>query len=63
MRKTSVRELYIHTSELVREAAEGGIISDQRSITDAGREESADLQSYAKGMGSHASSPREYKDD
>ncbi len=26
MRKTSIRELHIHTSELVREAAEGGII-------------------------------------
>jgi len=25
MRKTSVRELHIHTSELVREAADGGI--------------------------------------
>jgi len=30
MRKTSVRELHIHTSELVREAAEGGIIVIQR---------------------------------
>jgi prevent-host-death family protein len=26
MRKTSVRELHIHTSALVREAAEGGVI-------------------------------------
>ncbi len=30
MRKTSVRELHIHTSELVREAAEGGIIIIER---------------------------------
>ena len=30
MRKTSVRELHIHTSELVREAAAGGIIVIQR---------------------------------
>ena len=30
MRKTSVRELHIHTSELVREAAEGGIILIER---------------------------------
>jgi prevent-host-death family protein len=30
MRKTSVRELHIHTSELVREAAEGGIIVIER---------------------------------
>lgn len=26
MRKTSVRELHIHTSELVREASDGGVI-------------------------------------
>ena len=26
MRRTSIRELHIHTSELVREAAEGGVI-------------------------------------
>jgi prevent-host-death family protein len=30
MRKTSIRELHIHTSELVREAAEGGIIVIER---------------------------------
>jgi prevent-host-death family protein len=30
MRKTSVRELHIRTSELVREAAEGGIIIIER---------------------------------
>jgi antitoxin (DNA-binding transcriptional repressor) of toxin-antitoxin stability system len=30
MRKTSVRELHIHTSELVREAAEVGIIVIER---------------------------------
>ena len=30
MRKTSVRELHIHTSELVREAAEGGVIIIER---------------------------------
>ena len=30
MRKTSVRELHIHTSELVREVAEGGIIVIER---------------------------------
>jgi prevent-host-death family protein len=30
MRKTSVRELHIHTSELVREAAEGGTIVIER---------------------------------
>lgn len=30
MRKTSIRELHIHTSELVREAAEGGVIVIER---------------------------------
>jgi antitoxin (DNA-binding transcriptional repressor) of toxin-antitoxin stability system len=30
MRKTSVRELHIHTSELVSEAAEGGVIVIER---------------------------------
>jgi len=30
VRKTSVRELHIHTSELVREASEGGIIVIER---------------------------------
>jgi prevent-host-death family protein len=30
MRKTSVRELHIHTSELVREAEEGGVILIER---------------------------------
>jgi len=30
MRKTSVRELHIHTSELVREASGGGIIVIER---------------------------------
>jgi prevent-host-death family protein len=30
MRKTSVRELHIHTSELVREAAEGSTIIIER---------------------------------
>ena len=30
MRKASVRELHIHTSELVREAAEGGVIVIER---------------------------------
>ena len=30
MRKTSVRELHIHTSALVREASEGGIIVIER---------------------------------
>jgi prevent-host-death family protein len=30
MRKTSVRELHIHTSEFVREAAEGGVILIER---------------------------------
>ena len=30
MRKTSVRELHIHTSELVREAADGGVIVIER---------------------------------
>ena len=30
MRATSVRELHIHTSKLVREAAEGGIIVIER---------------------------------
>jgi prevent-host-death family protein len=30
MRKTSVRELHIHTSNLVREAADGGIIVIER---------------------------------
>jgi prevent-host-death family protein len=30
MRKTSIRELHIHTSELVREASEGGIIVIER---------------------------------
>jgi prevent-host-death family protein len=30
MRKTSIRELHIHTSELVREAAGGGVILIER---------------------------------
>ncbi len=30
MRKTSIRELHIHTSELVREAAEGVVIVIER---------------------------------
>ena len=30
MRKTSVRELHIHTSELVREAAQGAVIVIER---------------------------------
>lgn len=30
MRKTSVRELHIHPSELVREAEQGGIIVIER---------------------------------
>ena len=30
MRKTSVRELHIHTSALVREASEGGVIVIER---------------------------------
>ena len=30
MRKTSIRELHIHTSELVREASEGGTIVIER---------------------------------
>jgi antitoxin (DNA-binding transcriptional repressor) of toxin-antitoxin stability system len=30
MRRTSVRELHIHTSALVREAAEGGVIVIER---------------------------------
>lgn len=30
MRKTSVRELHIHTSALVREAADGGVIVIER---------------------------------
>jgi prevent-host-death family protein len=30
MRKTSIRELHIHTSQLVREAAEGGVIVIER---------------------------------
>jgi antitoxin (DNA-binding transcriptional repressor) of toxin-antitoxin stability system len=30
MRKTSVRELHIHTSALVKEAAEGGVIVIER---------------------------------
>jgi prevent-host-death family protein len=30
MRKTSVRELHIHTSQLVREAAEGDVIVIER---------------------------------
>jgi prevent-host-death family protein len=30
MRKASVREFHIHTSELVREAAEGGVIVIER---------------------------------
>jgi prevent-host-death family protein len=30
MRKTSVRELHIHTSELVREAESGGVIVIER---------------------------------
>jgi len=30
MRKTSVRELHIHTSQLVREAAEGAVIVIER---------------------------------
>ena len=30
MRKTSVRELHIHTSELVREASEGSVIVIER---------------------------------
>ena len=30
MRKTSIRELHIHTSELVREAAEGAVIVIER---------------------------------
>jgi prevent-host-death family protein len=30
MRKTSVRELHIHTSELVREASDGGTILIER---------------------------------
>ena len=30
MRKTSVRELHIHTSELVREAADGRVIVIER---------------------------------
>jgi prevent-host-death family protein len=30
MRKTSVRELHIHTSELVREAADGSVIVIER---------------------------------
>ncbi len=30
MRKTSIRELHIHTSELVREAEDGGVIVIER---------------------------------
>jgi prevent-host-death family protein len=30
MRRTSVRELHIHTSELIREVAEGGVIVIER---------------------------------
>ena len=30
MRKTSIRELHIHTSEFVREAEEGGVIVIER---------------------------------
>jgi prevent-host-death family protein len=30
MRKTSIRELHIHTSKLVREAADGGVIVIER---------------------------------
>lgn len=30
MRRSSVRELHIHTSELVREAAEGGVVVIER---------------------------------
>jgi prevent-host-death family protein len=30
MRKTSVRELHIHTSELIREAEQGGVIVIER---------------------------------
>jgi len=30
MRKTSIRELHIHTSELVREAEKGGVIVIER---------------------------------
>jgi prevent-host-death family protein len=46
MRRTSVRELHIHTSELVREAAEAGVIvierrgepvAELRPITDKSR--------------------------
>ena len=33
MRKASVREFHIHTSELVREAAEGGVDPSDRGAT------------------------------
>ncbi len=66
MRKTSVRELHIHTSALVREAAEGGIIVIERrgepvaelrpitapSLMPDGKR--ADFCFHERDMGSHA---------
>ena len=64
MRKTSVRELHIHTSELVREAAEGGVIVIERRgepvaelrphhcfFQYAGRQESFDFRRHARNLG------------
>jgi prevent-host-death family protein len=49
MRKTSVRELHIHTSELVREAAEGGVIVIERR-----GEPVAELRPFAGPSSMHA---------
>src|SRR5208282_5187851 len=75
MRKTSVRELHIHTSELVREAEQGGVIvierrgepvAELRPITSsahAGAQEGADLRLHAGNLGPHAASRRQLADD
>ena len=70
MRKASVRDLHIRTSELVREAAEGGIIvierrgepvAELRPLTvpeHACRCKNKDLHVNEEGLGSHAAGER-----
>jgi prevent-host-death family protein len=59
MRTTSVRELHIHTSKLVREAAEGGVIiienrgepvAELRPVTPAARLSAADKARIFRSM-------------
>ena len=59
MRRTSVRELHIHTSKLVREASDGGNIVIERR---GRRKESANLHLHEENLGSHAASQRQYED-